>query len=283
MDPRRTSARSPPCRSCSAAPSPRAHATSPRRSSRRRSRPTRSPRPCSRLARSGSGIDRAVAHVDAGAGLVERERVVHADEQVARDVREVAAVLAATARPARCGRWCTSPPPSSAPAARRSRCRPTRGTARAARAARESGFTTTSTVDGSSAGATEARLARVEALAPGSSSADRRLELHLGAVGRGDRLVHEVDVEPAGERHRGDGLRRADERQRRRVAVVAGREVAVERRHDRVASRPSRCRRAATGRCTGRTRWRAPSRRSPRGRRAGRRARWWRAPARSRA
>ena len=54
--------------------------------------PRRSRRPCTRLARSGSGIDRAVAHVDAGAGRVERERVVHADEEVAGDVGEVAAV-----------------------------------------------------------------------------------------------------------------------------------------------------------------------------------------------
>ena len=42
----RTNARSPRVRSCSAAPSPRAHATSPRRSSRRRSRPRRSRPPC---------------------------------------------------------------------------------------------------------------------------------------------------------------------------------------------------------------------------------------------
>ena len=34
-----------------------------------------------------------------------------------------------------------------------------------------------------------------------------RLEHQLRAVGRGERLVHEVDVEATGERHRGDGLR----------------------------------------------------------------------------
>ena len=76
------------------------------------------------LAISGNGRVGAVGLVLAlarGAG----EGVDHAEEQVARDVLQVAAVPAATCRRRRCDRWCTCPAPSSARAGRGSPGRPT--------------------------------------------------------------------------------------------------------------------------------------------------------------
>ena len=127
------------------------------------------------------------------------------------------------------------------PAAFSSTCSPVKslpvprpGTARAAASRSESGFTTI--VD-------RVRVARRRGRSP-DSPGSKPCDGSSSALGASsctsvpslalDRLAHEVDVEPAGERHRGDRLGRADERQRRRVAVVAGREVAVERRDDRV-------------------------------------------------
>src|SRR5262249_56093522 len=87
---------------------------------------------------------------------------------------------------------------------------------------------------GGEGGGGEAGLAGVEAVV-GQLVGRRRLEVHGVAVGTGDAVAHEVDVEPACERHAHDGLGRADERERVSVAVVPAREVAVVRRHDRVA------------------------------------------------
>ena len=66
-------------------------------------------------------------------------------------------------------------------------------------------------------------------------------------------------------------------------AVVALREVAVVAGDDGVGVAVVHVRSAPTGRCTARRRWPAPWRRAAsKVGRAGRRARWWRAPARSR-
>ena len=64
--------------------------------------------------------------------------------------------------------------------------------------------------------------------------ADRRVERDLGAVGRGQRVGRRVEVEPAGERQRHHRVGRRDEAQRVGRAVVALREVAVVRVDDRV-------------------------------------------------
>ena len=68
----------------------------------------------------------------------------------------------------------------------------------------------------------------------GQHLAHRRLERHLGPVGRGERVVRRVEVEAAGQRQRHHRVGRGDERQRLGRAVVALGEVAVVRVDDRV-------------------------------------------------
>ena len=70
--------------------------------------------------------------------------------------------------------------------------------------------------------------------AVGEHFADGGVERDLGAVGSGDRVGGRVEVEAAGERQRDHGVRRGDERQGVGRAVVALGEVAVERVDDRV-------------------------------------------------
>ena len=141
----------------------------------------------------------------------------------------------------------------------RSPCRPRPRRARAAAGARSRRRTLT--VDARSVGRRRdvaarprdeaaARAARAPAAAASS--------LNSSPSPRRSSSVSGLNAERAGERVGGDDLRAADEGQRLRVAVVAPGEVAVERGDDRVAARPSACRRASTGRCTGRRRWPAP-------------------------
>ena len=112
------------------------------------------------------------------------------------------------------------------PQARRVVARPTPGTASSSSSRSEPGATATSTARRIGRRRHEARRARVEARAPAGRrrSADRTRR-------------RSAPSSRPGQRHAHDRLRRADERERVRVAVVAGREVAVERRDDRVRAR----------------------------------------------
>ena len=208
----------------SAAPSPRARATSPRRSSRRRPRTHAHARLAVVLGDVGERPGLAVELVLALAGRA-GEGVDHAEEQVAADVLEVAAVASATCPPPRCGRWCTCPWPSSARAGRRSRCRPTPRTARAAAGGR-------SRVAPRPRPPSRRRAARGSRSRPGrspcagSTSPTGRIELHLDALVVRERVGQRVEVERARERVRDDR---------------------VGRRHE--GERVARCRRCASGSC----------------------------------
>ena len=153
----------------------------------------------------GQRLHRAVAGVDAQAGRVGSERVVHATEQVPGDVREMAAVLEP-----------------------RTRRRDVVGGALADGLRQHPHVGEVATVPRGEG------LEKLEPVGVGSHhDRDRggvvgrwaetgfagikallrelvgfgRLEHQLRAVGGGERLVHEVDVESPGERHRGDRLR----------------------------------------------------------------------------
>ena len=173
-----------------------------------------------------------VAHVDAGPGRLERERVVRADEQVAGDVREVAAEL----QP-RTGRRDVVGGALAGGLHQHPQAGEVLPVPRGERLERLEAVRTLADRDvhtGAVGGRRdEPGLARVEA-ALGQLVGGRCLEQDLGAVVAHDRFTREVDVEATRERHGDHGLRRPDERERSGVAVVALREVAVERRDDRV-------------------------------------------------
>ena len=145
--------------------------------------PARCRRALYRLARSGSGTTEPSRTSTPWPELLERERVVRADEEVAGDVREVTAVLQPRPRGrdvvggALARRLQQHLQPGDSPG------RPRPGTARAARAARSRASPRSTTESGSFDGGDEAGLAGVEALAR-QLVGDRRHELDLGAVGR---------------------------------------------------------------------------------------------------
>ena len=68
----------------------------------------------------------------------------------------------------------------------------------------------------------------------GQDLTDRCFEQHLGAVGCGDGVGGRIEIEATGQRQGHDGVGRGDEAERVGRAVVALREVAVERVDDRV-------------------------------------------------
>ena len=98
------------------------------------------------------------------------------------------------------------------------------------------GWTTTSTPEPSAGGGLEGLLAGVEA-GVGEGLADGRVEAHLLAGVVGERVGARVEVERAGQRQGDDRVGAGDEAQRVGVAVVALREVAVVAVDDRVQLR----------------------------------------------
>ena len=168
--------------------------------------PRRCRRPCSALARSGSGTTEPSRTSTPDARLVERERVVHADEEVAGDVGEVAAVLqpragrrdvVGGALAHRLHQHLHAGEVVAVPRGERLEQLEPIG-ARAPRPRRPS--------TGRPTGGWKPGLAGIEALGRqlvGRSARSSCTSVPSGAV---TRLAHEVDVEPAGERHRGDGL-----------------------------------------------------------------------------
>ena len=165
------------------------------------------------------------------------ERVDHAEEQVAGDVLEVAAVLEP-----RAGRRDVV---GGALALGLQQHRqvdvvvavPRRRTARAAASRSLVGLDDdVDRREPSAGGATKPDSPGSKPLR-GQLVADRRLEPDGSPSASVSVSVQRVEVERAGQRQRDDGLGRVDERQRVGVAVVALREVAVERVDDRVDRR----------------------------------------------
>ena len=148
---------------------------------------------------------------------------------------------------------------SSAPACRANPCRPRPARAPGAAAARCSG----STVSATSRSVRRRRdVGAWPASKPSAGTSGARFGGPAGTAWpsrAGQRVGQRIERQPPGERQRGHDLGAGDEVHRRRLTVVAPREVAVVRGDDRVGHRRLLRPRAATGRCTARRRWPAPS------------------------